>query len=75
MHVDVLLQETVNKGIIDVNLADGPFVSDGYSEEDTDSGWFNNGRKGFTIIFIGLLVESLGNKAGLIFINGPVGIF
>jgi hypothetical protein len=66
MHVNILMQLTINKGILDIKLRDGPLSNRSHFKKSVNSGHMSNRSKSLIIITTVLLLKTTGNKASLI---------
>ena len=66
IHINELMEITMEEGVGDVQLANMPVFADGKCQEEANSGDFNDYTKCFMIINSFLLVESFSNEAGFV---------
>jgi hypothetical protein len=64
--VDGLSELTVEEGIFDIKLMNGPLFGSGNAEDDANGGWFDNGTEGFTVIHTSLLSEATQYPSSLV---------
>jgi hypothetical protein len=64
-HVNLLMQLTIKKDILDINLRDGPLPNRSH-DKSVNSGHMSNMSKGLIIITTVLLLKTTGNKMSLI---------
>src|SRR6266508_3299360 len=72
MHVDLLMQLAMKKGILHIKLRDGPSVNRSNNNKSMDSGPMGNRSKGLLIITPILLLRPTCNKTRFIALNGAI---
>src|SRR6266508_2927201 len=72
MHVDLLMQLAMKKGILHIKLRDGPSVNRSNNNKSMDSGPMGNRSKGLLIITPILLLKPTCNKTRFIALNGAI---
>jgi hypothetical protein len=72
LHVDLLTQLAIEKGILDIKLGDGPLSDRSNSKKSPDCGHVSNGSKGLIIITTLLLLKTTGHKTSLVALNGTI---
>ena len=63
----------IEKGIIDVQLANTPRAIYRKAENNTNNDWVDHGTKNVVKINFWLLMKSFSNKTGLVSFNGAIG--
>jgi hypothetical protein len=66
MHVNILMQLTTKKSILDIELRDGPLPNRSHIKKSVNSGHMSNRSKSLIIITVVLLLKITGNKTSLI---------
>ena len=66
LAVDLLVKIAMEKGILDVELVDGPRPRDGDAEDDADRGRLDDGAKRLVEIDPGLLREPADHPPSLV---------
>ena len=74
MHINNLLKIPVKKDIINVDLLNVPPLGDSNGEIDSNRGRLNNRVEGLKEVDIRGLLKPLGNKVGLIFVQGAINL-
>jgi len=72
LAVDGLLQVTVNKGVLHIELMDQPEVGGGDAEDDTNRCRFDNQTEGLVVVDAVLLGEAADHPASLVFTERSV---
>jgi len=62
----------LKKGILDVKLMNRPIPGVSYSENCTDSGWFDNGTEGFLVVNAGALSEAAKDPTSLLTVQRAI---
>jgi hypothetical protein len=66
MHVNIITQLTIKKGILHIKLRDGPAPNRSHDKKSANSGHMSNRSKSLIIISTMLLLKTMSNKTGLI---------
>jgi hypothetical protein len=66
MHVNILTQLTIKKGILHIKLRDGPYPNRSQGKKSVNSSHMSNRSKSLIIISITLLLKTTSNKMSLI---------
>jgi len=66
LHIDLLLQFSIKKSILNIKLGDGPLPHRSNSKESPDSGHVSNRSKSLIIVTTILLLEATRHKASLV---------
>ena len=66
LHIDLLLQFSIKKSILNIKLGDGPLLHRSNSKESPDSGHVSNRSKSLIIVTTMLLLETTRHKANLV---------
>jgi hypothetical protein len=66
MHVNILTQLTIKKGILHIKLRDGPLLNRSHDKKSVNSGHMRNMSKSLIIIMTLLLLKIMSNKTSLI---------
>lgn len=74
IHVDLLVERPLKKGIVNIKLADGPSLSNCQGEDDPNCHWFDDGAKCFCVVTTRALMETFSDQSSLVPINGPIWI-
>jgi hypothetical protein len=72
IHVNILTQFTIKKGIIHIKLRDGPLLNRSHDKKSVNSGHMSNRSKSLIIITTLLLLKIMSNKMGLIALKRTV---
>ena len=72
LAVDSLLQVTVKKCVLHVELMDGPGARDGEAEDNPYRGRFDNRTEGLVVVDVVLLGEAADHPAGFVTSQGAV---
>ena len=73
-HEDSFMEITIQKGIIDINMLNGPVVINSQGENDLNSRGFNHWREGIEVVNAWNLLKSHGYQASLVAIQGAISI-
>src|SRR5438128_7273496 len=73
VHVDLLMQLAMKKGILHIKLRDGPSANRSNNNKSMDSGPMGNRSKSLLIIMPILLLKPTCNKTRFIALNGAIG--
>ena len=66
LHIDLLLQFSIKKSILNIKLGDGPLPHRNNSKESSDSGHVSNRSKSLIIVTTMLLLKTTCHKASLV---------
>ena len=73
-HIDLLHKMPIEKGIVDIKLANSPLAIECNAKHSTDGDGIYQGTKSFMKINVRLLMKAFINKASFIPCNRAVGI-
>jgi hypothetical protein len=71
-HINILMQLTIKKDILDIKLRDGPLLNISHSKKSANSGHMSNKSKNIIIIMTVLPLKATGNKTSLIALKRTV---
>lgn len=71
-HVDILLKNTVQESILNIELVKAPTTGEGKRKHQMDSGMLDNRTESFSIINTKLLFKPFGDQARFVSINCTV---
>jgi hypothetical protein len=71
-HINLLIKDTMQKSVLHIQLAKRPTTRNSQREEHTDGSRFHNWAEGVLIIKTIALLETLGNQARLVPLNGSI---
>ena len=72
LTVDSLNEVTMEEGILDVHLPDGPIACRGKAEDHADRGRLDDGAEGLPIVNTGLLREAPNHPPRLVARQGAI---
>jgi len=73
LHINILLKITVEKGILNIKMMEGPMTDSSHSKKQTNSGEFGYRRESITVINAIYLCVALSHQASLKSINLTIG--
>jgi hypothetical protein len=72
VHVNILAQLIIKKGILHIMLRDGPLLNRSHSKKSANSGHMSNRSKSLIIITTLLLLKTMSNKMSLIVLKRTI---
>ncbi|KAF5470815.1 hypothetical protein F2P56_011304 [Juglans regia] len=73
-HEDYFKEITIQKGIGNVELLNGPTTNDANGENEPYSLWFDYENESLTVVKYWLLVKLFGHKTGFVVLDSTIGI-
>lgn len=71
-HVNLISESPLKKCIVDIELAQGPLMSDSESKNDANCCWLDNRTKGLRVVNAGTLVKTFSNESSFVTLDGAV---
>jgi hypothetical protein len=66
LTVDLLVKSAMKKGVLNIELMNGPRARDGDTEDDADHGWLDDGTESLIKVYPRLLREAADHPSSLV---------